>query len=170
MLVVGDETTLKVHVHTDEPGRARPRCSTAPATVSHLDVADMHEQVAERDARLARGAGADGRRAAACGALAVVSGDGMRALFEELGSARSTAARRSTRRPTTCSPASTRSPPRRSSCCPTAPNVVMAAERAAELSEKRGRASCRTRSQQAGLAAAVALRPAPRRRRERRPR
>ena len=57
---------------------------------------------------------------------------------------------------TSCSPASTTCPPRRSSCCPTAPNVIMAAERAAELSEKVVRV-VPSRSQQAGLAAAVAL-------------
>ena len=56
--------------------RARDRrCSTAPATVSRLDVADMHEQVAERDERLAARRRRRGR-AARCGALAVVAGDG----------------------------------------------------------------------------------------------
>ena len=50
---------------------------------------------------------------------------------------------------------------------PNSPNVLMAAERAAELSDKRV-CVVPTRSQQAGLAAAVALDPDARRRRERR--
>ena len=61
VLVVGDAHTLKVHVHTDEPERAIAVFAGA-GEVSRLDVADMHEQVAERDGRLAAAA-AHGRRA-----------------------------------------------------------------------------------------------------------
>ena len=71
---------------------------------------------------------------------------------------RSTAVRRSTPRPMTCWRASTRCRPRRWWCSPTAPNVIMAAERAAELSDKQVLVAP-TPSQQAGLAAAVALAP-----------
>src|SRR5438067_10564598 len=39
VLVVGDRTTLKVHVHTDEPERATAVFASADADVSHLDVA-----------------------------------------------------------------------------------------------------------------------------------
>ena len=53
VLVVGDDRTLRVHVHTDEPERAVALFDGA-GEVSRLDVADMHEQVAERTARLAR--------------------------------------------------------------------------------------------------------------------
>ena len=115
-------TTLKVHVHTDDPERATGAVRRRRRTVSHLDVADMHEQVAR--ARRAPGAAQRRRRppARACGALAVVvAGTGMRALFEGLG--RAHARRRPDAEPvapTTCWPASTRSRPRRSSCCPTA--------------------------------------------------
>ena len=58
VLVVGDATTLKVHVHTDEPERATALFAEA-GEVSRLDVADMRLQVAERD-----GAGARRRRRA----------------------------------------------------------------------------------------------------------
>ena len=71
---------------------------------------------------------------------------------------RSTAARRSTPPPTTCWRRSTRCRPRRWWCCRTAPNVIMAAEHAAELSDKQVLVAPAT-SQQAGLAAAVALEP-----------
>src|SRR5690242_1529817 len=51
ILVVGDQTTLKVHVHTDEPNSATALFSEF-GVVSHLDVADMHAQVQEREERL----------------------------------------------------------------------------------------------------------------------
>ena len=49
VLVVGDQRTLKVHVHTDEPERATA-LFVGVGSVSRLDVADMHEQVAARRA------------------------------------------------------------------------------------------------------------------------
>src|SRR3954451_5453317 len=77
VLVVGGARTLKVHVHNDEPERATALFEGA-GTVSRLDVADMHEQVQQRTERL-------GEAIQCCGVLAVVSGDGMRELFEGLG-------------------------------------------------------------------------------------
>ena len=52
--------TLRVHVHTDEPDAAAALFDGA-GEVSRFDVADMHEQVAERSARLSRGDGAASR-------------------------------------------------------------------------------------------------------------
>jgi dihydroxyacetone kinase-like predicted kinase len=52
VLVVGDATTLKVHLHTDNPGLATAVFSGA-GQVSRLDVADMHQQILERELRLA---------------------------------------------------------------------------------------------------------------------
>ena len=75
MLVVGDEVTLKVHVHTDEPEAAVALFEGA-GEVTNLDVADMREQIAERRARLAGGR---------TGALAVAAGEGLERLFAELG-------------------------------------------------------------------------------------
>ena len=51
VLVVGEGTMLKVHVHTDDP-EAATRLFARSGEVSHLDVADMHEQVAQRSTRL----------------------------------------------------------------------------------------------------------------------
>jgi len=51
VLVVGDAHTLRVHVHTDDPQLAVAVFDGA-GEVSRLDVADMREQVAERDKRL----------------------------------------------------------------------------------------------------------------------
>src|ERR687894_115038 len=52
VLVVGDDRTLRVHVHTDDPDRAVALFERA-GEVSRFDVADMHEQMADRSARLA---------------------------------------------------------------------------------------------------------------------
>ena len=48
---MGDERTLRVHVHTDDPDAA-VALFEAVGEVSRFDVADMHEQVAGRLARL----------------------------------------------------------------------------------------------------------------------
>jgi len=154
VLVVGDRATLKVHVHTDEPEAATALFAEA-GEVSHLDVADMHAQVAERAERLA----AAPAEVAACGVLAVVAGEGIAGLFESLGA--TTLDGGPTLNPSTVEllagihdvPAET------VIVLPNSGNVIMAAERAAELSEKDVRV-VPSRSQQAGLAAAVALDPA----------
>ncbi len=164
VLVVGDPTTLKVHVHTDEPERATGLFEADGGAVSHLDVADMRVQIAARDERLAaagNGGGAPAaaaRRPAACGALAVVAGEGMRALFEGLGL--HTLDGGPTLNPSTYDLLAGIHAVRAEAVVvlPNSPNVVMAAERAADLSDKRV-VVVPTRSQQAGLAAAVALEP-----------
>jgi DAK2 domain fusion protein YloV len=149
VLVVGDAATLKIHVHTDEPQAATALFDGA-GEVSRLDVADMHIQVQERDARLAT---------QRCGALAVVAGDGMAALFDSLGVA--TLDGGPTLNPSTYELLAGIHdvPAEEVVVLPNSPNVVMAAEHAAALSEKVVRVSA-ARSQQAGLAAALALDPA----------
>jgi uncharacterized protein len=155
VLVVGDRTTLKVHVHTDDPETAIAVFAGA-GEVSRLDVADMRAQVAQREARLAT----NGHSVAArTGALAVVSGTGMARLYESLGAHVLDGG--PTLNPSTHELlAGIHSVPAEEVVVlPNSANVIMAAERAAELAEK---AVCvvASRSQQAGLAAAVALAPA----------
>jgi uncharacterized protein len=160
VLVVGDEATLRVHVHTDEPERAVALFEPVGA-VSHMDVADMREQVAERAARLggddARGAG--GAEPAACGVVAVASGDGVRRLYEELGAWVVDGG--ATLNPSTYDLLAGihAAPAREVVVLPNSPNVIMAAERAAELSEKPARV-VPTRGPQEGLAALLAHDPA----------
>jgi hypothetical protein len=151
-LVVGDQTTLKVHVHTDDPDAATALFDGA-GLVSHLDVADMRVQVEQRDARLS----VDGR-GTRCGALAVVTGEGMRALFESFGVG--TLDGGPTLNPSTYEllAAIHAVEAEEVVVLPNSPNVVMAAERAATLSEKTV-AVVQSRSPQAGLAAAVSLDP-----------
>jgi uncharacterized protein len=155
VLVVGDPGTLKVHVHTDDPD-----VSTAVfaehGEISHLDVADMREQVQRREQRLAApGLPAD----ATCGAVAVSTGDGMRRLFESLGVRVLDGG--PTLNPSTYDllAAIHALPTEEAVVLANSPNVVMAAERAAELSDRTVQV-VRTRSLQAGLVAAVSLEPA----------
>jgi DAK2 domain fusion protein YloV len=181
VLVVGDARTLKVHVHTDEPERATEVFAQA-GEISHLDIADMHLQVSERDQRLGNGAspaasaGGDGGLGASpldalvpaagrpatdgplvrCGAVAVVSGDGLRAMFEALGV--HTIDGGPTLNPSTYDllAAIHEVQAEEVVVLPNSANVIMAAEHAAELSDKQVLVA-RATSQQAGLAAAVAL-------------
>jgi DAK2 domain fusion protein YloV len=162
VLVVGDHATLKIHVHTDHPERATALFEGL-GEVSHLDVADMRAQVAQRDGRLAaptaldfETARGDGVTSARCGALAVASGDGLMALYAELGV--STLDGGPTLNPSTYEllAAIHEVPAEEVLVLPGSPNVVMAAERAAELSDKQV-VVVPALSQQACLAAAVEL-------------
>jgi len=161
VLVVGDAATLKVHVHTDVPGAATALFDGA-GDVSHLDVADMHAQVQARDDRLGSGAAATAATGAAqgrCAALAVVAGEGMRDLYESLGVFVLDGG--PTLNPSTYEllAAIHHVPTEEVVVLPNSSNVIMAAEHAAKLSEKVVCVSG-ARSQQAGLAAALALDPA----------
>jgi DAK2 domain fusion protein YloV len=152
VLVVGDQATLKIHVHTDDPEHAMA-LGAALGEVSHTDVADMRAQVVERDARLAV---APAEPTQCCGAVAVVAGDGVVRLFRELGV-----------QPLDGGPTLNPStadllagihavPAEEVVVLPNSSNVFMAAERAAELSNKAVHV-VPSRSLQAGLAAAFAL-------------
>ena len=107
VLVVGDPHTLKVHVHTDDPEAA-----TALFAGRRRDLAPRRRRHARAGRRARRAAGRQrhgprprppplrrARRASRRRACARSS--------RALGARSSTAARRSTRRPTSCSPAST---------------------------------------------------------------
>ncbi|HTC59297.1 MAG TPA: DAK2 domain-containing protein [Solirubrobacteraceae bacterium] len=181
VLVVGDANTLKVHLHTDEPERATALFDGV-GEVSHLDVADMRAQVTERELRLAAGSQGNGGGAHAvsngvsgsstdpkapakkagarvrvrCGALAVVSGSGLARMYGELGV--HTIDGGPTLNPSTYELLAGihEVPAEEVVVLPGSANVVMAAERAAELSDKQVLVVPAT-SQQAGLAVAVAL-------------
>ncbi len=179
VLVVGDESTLKVHLHTDAPELATALFDGV-GEVSRLDVADMRAQVADRDERIGApvgaraAAGANGSAAAPaggaepgagagdarirCGAVAVISGEGLREMFAELGVR--TIDGGPTLNPSTYDllAAIHDVPAEEVVVLPNSANVFMAAEHAAKLSEKQVLVAPTT-SQQAGLAAAVALAP-----------
>jgi dihydroxyacetone kinase-like predicted kinase len=152
VLVVGDQTTLKIHVHTDDPDAATGLFA-AEGTVSHLDVADMTEQVRARDERLAAA-----QALVRTGALAVTTGPGMGRLFESLGVRALDGG--PTANPSTYEllAAIHAIPAEEVVVLPNSPNVVMAAERAAALSDRIVKV-VPSRSPQAGLAAAISLDP-----------
>lgn len=176
IVVVGDERTLKVHVHTDDPDRAM---ALFDGEISRVDVADMDAQVAARvergnAARAAAGGGAaaaggaagDGGAAAVGGAeisgtasgrtalLAVVTGDGIAETFRSLGAVVLDGG--ATMNPSTADllAAIETAGTDEVVLLTNNSNVRMAADRAAELAE-RPVVVVPTRSQQAGLAIAV---------------
>jgi DAK2 domain fusion protein YloV len=147
VLVVGDAATLKIHLHTDEPESATAVFATA-GEVSHLDVADMHDQLARRAAA----------RPACCGVLAVVASSGIGALFESLGA--NVLDGGPTLNPSTYELLAGihAVPAEQVVVLANNPSVILAAEHAAELSDKNV-VVVASRSQQTALAALVAYSP-----------
>lgn len=86
LLVVGDESALKVHVHTDDPGVALS-IGTRLGVVEGVEIANMHHQAAQREERLLDGVAVD-LTALEAGVVAVCPGRGNRRLFESLGAVR----------------------------------------------------------------------------------
>jgi DAK2 domain fusion protein YloV len=150
VLVVGDDATLKVHVHTDHP-EAAVALFDGVGEVTNLDVADMREQMAARSARL----GPSGGRT---GVVAVAAGDGLERLFGELGA--TVIPGGETLNPSTYEILAGIHSVAAAEVLvlPSSSNVIMAAERACELSEKPARVVAAT-SQQASLLALVELDP-----------
>jgi DAK2 domain fusion protein YloV len=149
VLVVGDEATLKVHVHTDTPEAAMALFEHA-GEVGNVDIADMRQQVAERDARLGSGR---------TGVVAVAAGAGLERLFAELGA--DVVPGGETLNPSTSELLAGihGAEAEEILVLPSSSNVIMAAERACELSEKPARV-VPAKSQQASLLALVELDPA----------
>jgi hypothetical protein len=155
LLVVGDANALKVHVHTDDPGRALS-LGVARGIVGGVEVANMHEQTLEREERLSHPLRGD---RAASSVVAVAAGAGNRALFESAGAIVVDGGE--TMNPSTADLVSAieEAPADDVVVLPNNKNVIMAAEQAADHSSKRVRV-VPTTSLQAGLAALVAFDPA----------
>jgi dihydroxyacetone kinase-like predicted kinase len=149
--VVGDEQTVRVHVHTDEPEQAVALFEPT-GEVSRFDVADMHEQMAARTARL----GGEEKPAARCGVVAVASGEGLERLYRDLGVL--VVSGGPTMNPSTYELLAGihAADSDEVLVLPNSPNVILAAERAAELSEKPAGVVA-TRAPQEGLAALLAF-------------
>jgi hypothetical protein len=84
LLIVGDSSAVKVHVHTDDPGAALS-LGVGAGTITGVEIADMIVQTAARERRLLR-ALPDVSRSRS-GLVAIASGSGNRRLFESLGAA-----------------------------------------------------------------------------------
>ncbi|HXR11775.1 MAG TPA: DAK2 domain-containing protein [Gaiellaceae bacterium] len=83
LLVVGDASALKVHVHTDDPGAALS-LGVAVGTIDGVEIANMHEQTHMREDRLLAAVPDPPAERATTGVVAVVAGAGNRKLFEVL--------------------------------------------------------------------------------------
>ena len=84
LLVVGDPTAIKVHVHTDDPGAALS-LGVAAGIVDGVEIANMHRQTVAREGRLLETLPGGTSEPNICDVVAVVVGSGNRALFESLG-------------------------------------------------------------------------------------
>ena len=151
LLVVGDETALKVHVHTDEPGKALT-LGTAVGVVEGVEIANMHHQTAQREERLLEGA-ATTVATLETGLVAVCPGRGNRRLFESLGATRVIEGGQTMNPSAADIVAAIEAVPTDDVLVlPNNSNVILTAEQAAALSEKSVRV-VPSRSVQAGFAA-----------------
>jgi DAK2 domain fusion protein YloV len=152
LLVVGDPTAIKVHVHTDDPGRALS-IGVAAGTIAGVEIANMHDQTAEREERLLAGAA---QAPGTCELVAVAAGAGNRRLLESVGARVVDGGR--TMNPATADilAAIEAAAADEVVVLPNNSNVIMSAEQAADHSSKTVRV-LPTVSLPAGLAAAVAF-------------
>ncbi len=153
LLVVGDPSALKIHVHTDEPGKALA-LGTAIGTIEGVEIANMHAQTAQRTERILESV-PDPELTLESGVVAVVPGAGNRRLFESYGATRVIEGGQ-TMNPSTADilEAIESTPASEVLVLPNNSNVILSAEQAAELSEKPVRV-IPSRSVPAGLAAIV---------------
>ena len=150
LLVVGDSTALKAHVHTDDPETALA-VGRAVGTVDAIEIADMHRQTEEREARLSE--------TIRTAVVAVVAGEGNRRLFESLGAARIVEGGQTMNPPAADLLAAVEAANAEEAVLlPNNANVVLTAEQAAALATRPVNV-VPTRSLQAGLAALVAFNP-----------
>jgi uncharacterized protein len=82
LLVVGDASQLKIHVHTDEPGTVLS-LATRRGTLQDIEIDNMRVQTAARDTRLQERREDVGETQV----VAVVVGEGNKELFRSLGAA-----------------------------------------------------------------------------------
>ena len=153
LLVVGDATALKIHVHTDEPGRALA-FGTALGTIEGIEIANMHKQTEQRSERILESV-PDPGLTLETGVVAVVPGAGNRRLFESYGAAKVIEGGQ-TMNPSTADivAAIQATPATEVLVLPNNSNVILSAEQAAKLVDKHVRV-IPSRSVPAGLAAIV---------------
>lgn len=153
LLVVGDGSALKVHVHTDDPGAAIS-AATAMGVVGRIEIANMHAQTFEREGRLLAAPGAS-VPTLETGLVAVCPGEGNRRLFKNLG-ATTVIEGGQTMNPSAAEivEAIDATPASEVIVLPNNSNVILTAEQAAGLATKPARV-VPSRSVQAGFAAMV---------------
>ena len=156
LLVVGDRSALRIHVHTDEPGRALA-LGTAAGVIEGVEIANMHKQTEQREARLLDALPGGPAEPNSSDVVAVVAGSGNRAIFESLGAAEVVEGGQSMN-PSAAQlvEALERVAAPEAIVLPNNSNVILAAEQAARLASK-PTVVVPTDSMQRGLAAMVAF-------------
>jgi DAK2 domain fusion protein YloV len=155
LLVVGDRSALKVHVHTDDPGAALS-VGVAAGVIGQVEVANMHVQTEEREERILQAVPDLEEEPTAV--VAVSSGSGNARLFESFGARVVDGGRTMNPSSGAILAAVDAAPAEEVIVLPNNKNVIMAAEQAAEHAGKPARV-LPTRSIQEGLAALVAFDP-----------
>jgi DAK2 domain fusion protein YloV len=152
LLVVGDSSALKIHVHTDEPGTALT-LGTALGTIEGVEIANMHKQTEDRSERIT--SVLQPVLTLETGLVAVVPGAGNRRLFEGYGATRVIEGGQ-TMNPSTADilAAIEATPATEVLVLPNNSNVILSAEQAAKLATKAVRV-IPSLSVPAGLAAIV---------------
>ena len=136
VLVVGDASTIKVHVHSDDPGRIMSY-ATSQGTLRDIVLENMQEQyqqfLTKQEPRLATVAQPPSEIAI----VAVVNGDGLRRVVESLG-AGATVPGGQTMNPSTeeLLEAVSSLPAQQVIILPNNPNVILTAEQAQRISSK----------------------------------
>ena len=151
LMVVGDESALKVHVHTDDPGAALT-LGAERGVLDGIEIANMHRQTAQRETRLLELVPDD----RSTDVVAVVAGEGNSRLFRSLGAARIVDGGQSMNPSTAdilAAVEATDAP--EAIVLPNNPNVLLSAEQAAAHAAKPVEVVA-TRSIPAGIAAMVA--------------
>ncbi|MDQ5820590.1 MAG: DAK2 domain-containing protein [Actinomycetota bacterium] len=153
LLVVGDDTALKIHVHTDDPGQILSM-GGAIGVLDGVEIANMHRQTEERQERLLEAV--PDAEPNASDVIAVVAGAGNRRLFQSLGAA-TVIEGGQTMNPSTAQLVEAIDAARAPEVLllPNNDNVILTAEQAAGLATKPVEV-VPSRSIQAGLAAMVA--------------
>lgn len=149
LLVVGDASALKVHVHTDDPGAALS-AGVALGVIEGVEIANMHAQTAEREERLVAPRVVS---EAETGVVVVCPGEGNRRLFESLGASRVIEGGQTVNPSTAEILAAIEAVPAKAVLVlPNNPNVLLSAEQAAAHATREVRV-VPSRSVQAGLVA-----------------
>ena len=150
-VVVGDETMVKVHVHTEDPGQILS-VAVSHGTLGQVNIQNMDEQHLEFSSARRKEAGA-----AEVAVVAVASGTGLQAVFSNLGVSRNITGGDTTNPSVQEVLDAVEGAP--SKCVvilPNNSNIVAAAKQAAESSEKSVRVVS-TRSIPQGIAAILAF-------------
>jgi DAK2 domain fusion protein YloV len=155
LLVVGDASALKIHLHTDDPGAALA-LGTRVGAIEGIEIANMQRQAAEREERLEAEAGVReplDLPVFETGVVVVAAGAGNRKLFESYSGTRVVEGGQSMN-PSTADivAAIDATPATEVIVLPNNGNVILGAEQAVGLAAKPSRV-VPSRSQQEGLAA-----------------